>query len=247
MNNRVSSASSGQILDVAISNSFNETDALYRKLFAVKAMPTPKGYVEAVLKTTILPGSKPIEWPNQLVQSILLSASRLSQNTSTLGKATNNDQDNLGRRVLELGLQNLRIIIELEFVVTNAGSQVEANRLLPGLLYFHNSFQDMLIMLDRILVKSGPVDLSATFVAVSLFFLIEHTTVRLCQHLSRTRSTENDDSNAVSQNDNAVATICTVARYALRRKISASASQEKAQFNQLGADNGTFRPVLMDT
>lgn len=243
MTDKVSSADAFQNFEVVLRHPVNVNDALFRKLSAVQAMPKPVVSVEDILKVTLPPRAKPMaleapQWPNQLAQSILNIATQCIAEAATPDEATPSDSDNPERRVLELGLRNLRMIIELEFIVTNGSNEVETNRLLPALLNFHNSFQELLMVLDKVIVKSRVVNKPIMFIAVSLFFLIEHSTVKVCHELDRSQSVASNNQTSVSREDNAVATVCTVAKYRLGRRGSGHAGPEKAWLAQLSRAHG---------
>jgi hypothetical protein len=244
MSDKVSSADISQNFEVVLRHPVNVNDALCRKLFAVRAMPNPVVSVEGIPTVTLPPGAAPMvseapQWPNQLAQSILNIAVQRIAEAATPDESTPSDSDNQGRRVLKLALRNLRMIIELEFIVTN---EVETNGLLPALLNFHNSFQELLMVLDKVIVKSRVFNKPTMFVAMSLFFLIEHSTVKVCYELDRLQSAASNNQTPVSQVDNAVATVCTIAKYRLGRKRLEHASPEKVWLTQLSRAHGTLTP-----
>jgi hypothetical protein len=223
------------------------TSPLCRKLFAVKSMPVPTKSMEDILRVVLPSGSEPAisqpsKWPSQLAQSILDLAARLTEEKASLSEATYSNLSQPDSQVLQLALCNLRFIIELELVVTDAGKEVDADRVRQGVYYFHNSFQDLLVVLDKLLINSGFTAFLAKFVAVALFFLIEHSIVKVCEQLDRLYAPGHDAQTPVSRNDNAIATICSLAGYTFRKIPREIASQEQARLSQLGMVDGTIIP-----
>jgi hypothetical protein len=244
MNDKVSSTGSFRNLEIALSHSIDVADVLSRKLLAVQSIPKSAASAEEYL-TVVLPShaastvTKRPTWPNQLAQSILDMAAHFTGETCTLAEAMTSVPDHLEARVLELGLRSLRVIVELELVVTDAGKEVDANRIGPGLLYFRKSFQQMLVLLDKVLVRSKSITFPTMFVGVSLFFLIEHSIVNVCRQLGRAWSIEHNNQTPASGNDDAVVTICALAKSFLARRSRKYVSQEEARVTQLHMANGT--------